>query len=87
MPPAHDYTQHQMQLQDHGLRLGHVEERVEVHDRTIFGFNGKEPGMAARLQGIENAAVEYRKNRFLMICTLLTCVIEGGIAIGIAAFK
>jgi hypothetical protein len=64
-----------------------VEERVVVHDRTIFGFNGKEPGLRARVDAIEDAATEYRKNRFLVLVTLLACVLEGGVAIGIAALK
>lgn len=86
-PPDSRCFQHTMSLQSHESRIGHMEDRIDVHDKTLFGFNGTEPGLRARVAAIEDATIEYRKNRFLVLCTLLACVIEGGVAIGIAAFK
>jgi len=62
-------------------------ERVDVHDRTLFGFNGQAPGLLARVTAIEDATTEYRKNRFLMLVTVVACVLEGGVAIGIAVLR
>lgn len=80
-------VQHTIALQSHESRLGHAEERINVHDRTLFGFNGREQGLVGRFQALDEMEREGKKNRFLILLTLLACVLEGGVAIWIAAWR
>jgi hypothetical protein len=87
--PAEDSRciQHTIALQSHESRLGHAEERINVHDRTLFGFNGREQGLVGRFEAMSEMEREGKKNRFLILLTLLACVLEGGIAISIAVLR
>ena len=80
-------VQHTIALQSHESRLGHAEERINVHDRTLFGYNGREQGLVGRFQAMDDLQREGKKNRFLILLTLLACVLEGGIAISIAVMR
>lgn len=80
-------TAHRIQLERHGSRLTYLEERVAVHDRTLYGYNGQQDGIVSIVHGLDDERKERRSNSGMIKLTLLAVVLDMLAHFAIAAWR
>lgn len=74
-------------MEQHGSRLTYIEERVAVHDRTLYGYNGQQDGIVSMVHGLDEDRRERRSNNWMIKLTLLAVVLDMLAHFAIAAWK